>query len=144
MNLLKIARKPPPVVSPEDSVIVAINKMVGVGVGAVAVEKNGELVGIFTERDVLTRVVHKRVSSLNTLVGEVMTKNPHVAPIEMDASAAFEFMTNKHFRHLPVVDEDGKTLAMLSVRHLMGRIVEHFSHELEGLNAYIASDGIGG
>lgn len=144
MNLLKIARRPPLIVSPEDSVITAINKMVEVGVGAVAVEKSGELVGIFTERDVLTRVVHKRVSSLNTSVAEVMTKNPHVAPVEMDASAAFEFMTDKHFRHLPIVDEKGKIIGMLSVRHLMGRIVEHLSHELEGLNAYIAADGIGG
>jgi len=144
MNLLKIARRPPLTVSPEDSVIVAINKMVDVGVGAVAVEKDGELVGIFTERDVLTRVVHKRVSSLNTLVSEVMTRNPHVAPIEMDASAAFEFMTDKHFRHLPIVDEKGKIVGMLSVRHLMGRIVEHLSHELESLNAYLSADGIGG
>ena len=146
MNLLKIARVPPIVVSPQDSVRTAVNKMVDAGVGAVAVVDDAEnLVGIFTERDLLTRVVYPGRSVDDTPVEEVMTRNPHVAPAkEMEASEAFEFMTDKHFRHLPVVDENGRLVGMLSVRHLMHRIVEVLSHELEGLNAYIGADGIGG
>ncbi len=146
MDLLKIARVPPIVVSPQDTVRTAVNKMVDAGVGAVAVvEGDDRLVGIFTERDLLTRVVHPGRSVDETRMDEVMTREPHVAPArEMEASEAFEFMTDKHFRHLPVVDENGKLVGMLSVRHLMHRIVEVLSHELEGLNAYIGADGIGG
>ncbi|MCA9742091.1 MAG: CBS domain-containing protein [Deferribacteres bacterium] len=144
MNLLKIARKPPIIVLPQDSVMKAVEKMVKNKVGGVAVEENGVLVGIFTERDLQTRVVHKHLSALDTPVSEVMTRDPHTAPVEMEASAAFEFMTSQHFRHLPIVDENGKILGMLSVRHLMARIVEYLSHELESMNAYIGADGIGG
>jgi CBS domain-containing protein len=144
MNLLKIARVPPVVVSPQESVKAAVNKMCEVGVGAVAVVKDGDLVGIFTERDLMTRVVKPGLSTLDTPVGEVMTRQPHVAPREMEAGEAFEFMTEKNFRHLPITDQHGKLAGMLSVRHLMRAIVENLSHELESLNAYVSVDGAGG
>jgi CBS domain-containing protein len=144
MKLLKIARVPPIVVAPEDSIMAAIEKMCDAGVGAVIVVKKDDLVGIFTERDLLTRVVRPGVSTLNTPIAKVMTKNPNVAPIEMEASEAFEFMTEKNIRHLPIVDQQGKLAGMLSIRHLMRSVVEHLSHELEGLNAYLSVDSAGG
>lgn len=144
MNLLRISRKPPLVVEPDTVVADVVDKMVNTGVGAVAVVAGEKPIGIFTERDLMNRVVHKKLSPLSTRVGEVMTKEPMVAPIRMGADEAFEFMTGKHFRHLPVVDAEGKIKGMLSVRHLMSEIVQHLSHELEGLNAYISADGIGG
>ncbi len=144
MNLLKIARTPAITVSPEDTVMTAVKKMTDSEVGAVAVVENGELKGIFTERDLMTRVVGKHLSCLETKVGEVMTPDPEVAPVEMEASEAFEYMTERHFRHMPIVDEEGNLLGMLSVRHLMQKIVEVLAHELEGLNSYICADGIGG
>lgn len=144
MNLLKIARVPPVVVSPKESVKTAVNKMCEVGVGAVAVVKDGDLIGIFTERDLMTRVMKPGLSALDTPVAEVMTRKPHVAPPQMEASEALEFMTDKHFRHLPIIDQHGKLIGMLSVRHLMRAIVENLAHELESLNAYVSVDGAGG
>lgn len=144
MKLLKIARVPPIVVAPEDSIMTAVEKMCDNGVGAVIVMRNADLVGIFTERDLLLRVVRPGVSTLNTPVAKVMTKNPSVALAEMEASEAFEFMTEKNIRHLPVVDLQGKLQGMLSIRHLMRSVVEHLSHELEGLNAYLSVDSAGG
>jgi CBS domain-containing protein len=144
MKLLKISRVPPVVVAPEDSIMSAVDKMCEVGVGAVAVVRNGDLVGIFTERDLMMRVVRPGVSTLNTPISKVMTKNPNVAALEMEASEAFEFMTGKNIRHLPIVDKNGKLQGMLSIRHLMRACVEKLSHELEGLNAYLGVDGIGG
>ncbi len=144
MKLLKIARVPPLVVAPEDSIMAAVEKMCDAGIGAVVVVKNGDLVGIFTERDLLTRVVRPGVSTLNTPIARVMTKNPNVALAEMEASEAFEFMTEKNIRHLPVVDQHGKLQGILSIRHLMRSVVEHLSHELEGLNAYLSVDSSGG
>lgn len=144
MKLLKIARVPPVVVAPDECVMTAVEKMCEVGVGAVAVVENGDLVGIFTERDLMTRVVRVGRSALNTPVAKVMTRNPHVAPLEMEASEAFEFMTNQNIRHLPIVDDKGRLQGMLSIRHLMRRCLENLSHELDGMNAYLGADGIGG
>jgi CBS domain-containing protein len=144
MKLLKIARVPALTVKPEDSIMTAVEKMCDLGVGAVVVVEKGDLVGIFTERDLLTRVVRPGVSTLNTPIAKVMTKNPNVAPMEMEASEAFEFMTEKNIRHLPIVDQNGKLQGILSIRHLMRSVVEHLSHELEGLNAYLSVDSAGG
>jgi CBS domain-containing protein len=118
--------------------------MTTANVGAVVVLENERLAGIFTERDLMNRVVHKNLSAPSTRLREVMTANPYTAPAEMTAGEAFEFMTDKHFRHLPLVGEDGTVLGMLSVRHLMVCVGEHLSHELETLSAYMAADGIGG
>ncbi len=144
MNLLKIARKPPIVASPEDTVGSAVESMTGANVGAIVIVENNKPVGIFTERDLMTRVVHKNLSVPGTLLKTVMTAHPHTAPAHMEAGEAFEFMTDKRFRHLPLVDGEGRVIAMLSVRHLMETISEHLSHELENLSAYLTADGIGG
>jgi len=98
MKLLRIARVPPLVVAPEDSVMTAVEKMCDAGVGAVIVVKNSDLIGIFTERDLLTGVVRPGLSTRNTPIAKVMTKNPNVALAEMEASEAFEFMTEKNIR----------------------------------------------
>jgi len=144
MNLLKISRKPAIVASPDDSVMVAVEKMVENKVGAIAVIENEKLVGIFTERDLMKRVVHPGKSVLNTRLGEAMTTNPKIAPEKMEVNDAFHSMTNEHFRHIPIVDRAGKVVGMLSVRHLMKEIAEQLSHDVEGLAAYISADGIGG
>lgn len=145
MKLLRIARVPPVAAAPQDAVQAAVEKMCDVGVGAVGViDKDGRLVGIFTERDLMRRVVRPGLDPHETRVQEVMTPDPLIAPQEMEASDAFEFMTDKHFRHLPIVDHLGKLQGMLSVRHLMRHLVEHLSHELEGMNAYLGADAPGG
>ncbi len=144
MNLLRIARVPPLVVAPDETVKAVVEKMCEVGVGAVAVVDNEKLVGIFTERDLMRRVVRPGFSPQQMLISEVMTPDPLIAPREMSLRDAFEFMTDKHFRHLPITDHLGRVQGMLSVRHLMRDIVEKLSHELEGLSAYISVDGAGG
>lgn len=145
MKLLRIARVPPVVAAPLDAVQTAVDKMCDVGVGAVGViDKDGRLVGIFTERDLMRRVVRPGLDPHETRLQEVMTPDPLIAPQEMEASDAFEFMTDKHFRHLPIVDHLGRMQGMLSVRHLMRHLVEHLSHELEGMNAYLGADAPGG
>lgn len=144
MNLLKIARVPPIVVAPHDTVKAAVEKMCETGVGAVAVVDKEKLVGIFTERDLMRRVVRTGFSPQQMSVSEVMTPDPLIAPQELTINDAIEFMTDKHFRHLPITDHLGRLQGMLSVRHLMRNLVENLSHELEGLNAYISVDGSGG
>ena len=144
MKLLRLAHVPPVAVAPHDSVQMAVEKMCQEEMGAVAVTQGNKLIGIFTERDLMRRVVRPGLNPLETTVAEVMTRDPFVASAEMEVSDAFEFMTDKHLRHLPITAPSGELQGMLSVRHLMRHIVEHLSHELDGMNAYMSADGPGG
>lgn len=144
MNLLKIARVPPLTVSPDTTVMVAIQKMVDVGVGAVAVVNDDRLVGIFTERDVIRRVNARHLSTEATKVSEVMSSPVEVAHADTNPSEALSIMDSRHFRHLPIVDEENRIRGMLSLRHLLHRMVQDLSEELEALDAYVSADGPGG
>ena len=145
MKLLRIARVPPVVIKPHENVQLAVEKMCVAGVGAVTViDEENRPIGIFTERDLMRRVVRPGLDPRELAVGEVMTRDPLTAPQEMEASAAFEFMTDKHLRHLPITDHFGRLQGILSVRHLMRHMVENLSQELEGMNAYMSVDGPGG
>jgi len=145
MTLLKIARVPAPTVSADTSVQDAVAKMVEVGVGAVViVDAEDQIEGIFTERDVLERMAAKCLPCDTTKVGGVMSSQVEVAHRDTNPSEALLIMDSHHFRHLPIVDDQGKVLGMLSVRHLLHRMVEDLSHELEALDSYVSADGPGG
>ncbi len=144
MNLLKIARVPPLTVTPDTTVLEAIHKMVELRVGAVSIVENEDLVGIFTERDVMTKVATKGLPLDTTKLSDVMTTRPEVASREMNPSEALSIMVEKHVRHLPIVGEGMRLEGMLSVRHLLQRMVEDLSQELEALDNYVRADGPGG
>jgi CBS domain-containing protein len=144
MNLLKMARVPPLTVSPDTTVLEAIHKMVELRVGAVSIVEKDELVGIFTERDVMTRVATKGLPLDKTKLSDVMTSRPQVAGRDMNPSEALSIMVEKHVRHLPIVGEGMQLEGMLSVRHLLQRMVEDLSQELEALDSYVRADGPGG
>ena len=141
MDLLSIARIPPVSVSPRESVMRAVEKMTDAGVGAVVVIDDERLVGIFTERDLLRNVVAERMSALDTPVSLVMTRRPHtVRSGQMNVNEAFEFMSKMHLRHLPMVDDEGKVIAILSIRHLMRVIVDLLHKDVQLLNSFISAD----
>ncbi len=144
MSLLKIARIPAVIVSPESTVLNAIEKMVEVGVGAVVVVENDELKGIFTERDVMHRVAVKCLGPDTTRISEVMNSPVQVVHQDMKPSEALSLMDANHFRHLPVVDNENRVKGMLSIRHLLHWMVEDISQELHALDSYVNADGIGG
>ena len=85
------------------------------------VDTPGTLLGIVTERDLMTRVVAKALSPEKTLVSEVMTPNPHCVPPDMLVSDAVLIMIERGFRHLPIVSPVGKILGVFSVRDALPR-----------------------
>lgn len=105
-------------VPPHATVFEAVQKMVEARIGAVLVVDEGRLVGIFSERDVLVRVVSLHRDPLTTPVAHVMT----IDPITIDASTPVEDVLDQHsgkeFRHLPVMEE-GQLIGMVSVRDLL-------------------------
>ena len=143
MNLLKIA-KPAVTVSSKATVIDAINAMEEATVGAVVVVDEGVIKGMFTERDVMSRIVLKKKTPGQTLIADVMTSPVLTISEESSPDDALKTMWERHFRHLPVVDANGKVLAMISIRHLLHLKVENLTQELDSLEAYITADGIGG
>src|SRR4051812_39748485 len=87
-------------------------------VGAIAVLDSGRLVGIFSERDVMSRVVAEGLDPDKTLVSKVMTKDIVVADLKDSVDSALSKMHSVGCRHLPVV-KDGNLVGMLSIRDLL-------------------------
>ncbi|HEX3111364.1 MAG TPA: CBS domain-containing protein [Thermoanaerobaculia bacterium] len=87
-------------------------------VGAVAVLDDGRLVGIFSERDIVTRVVAENRDAAQTPIGVVMTKDLIVADPSDDIDDAVQKMLTGNCRHLPIV-KGGNLLGMISIRDLL-------------------------
>ena len=147
MGLLKIAHVPPARVYVEQTVLEAVQVMAKEGVGAVAVIERGEkaeLCGVFTERDVMLRVVLQKLDPEKTKVLEVMTSPVATITENLSADEVFSQMVERHMRHLAIVSSEGVLLGMLSIRNLLEHLVEDLRRELHSLDQYISNDGPGG
>ncbi|HXF90385.1 MAG TPA: CBS domain-containing protein [Candidatus Nitrosotenuis sp.] len=82
--------------------------------GCAVVVQNKKVVGVFTERDLMRRVVAKHLDPSKLTVAEVMTKDPHVAHLQDDISESMRRMSQGRFRHLPIVDENENLVGILS------------------------------
>lgn len=98
-------------------------------VGAMMVVEEGRLVGVFTERDALFRVVAEGRDGNHTALAEVMTPNPRTIQPEASFQQALEMMHEGRFRHVPVV-ENGRPIGMVSARDALGPELETFVYEL--------------
>ncbi len=98
-------------------------------VGAMMVVDEGKLVGMFTERDALFRVLAADLDGGSTPLAQVMTRNPRTITPERSFAHALGFMHEGRFRHLPVV-EDGRPIGMISARDALGSELESFVYEL--------------
>ena len=97
------------------TVLEATQKMNQHQVGALVITEDGRAVGIFTERDVLRRVVAEERLPANTRVGEVMTREVICVPVGADVDEVGAIMKNKRIRHVPVCAEDGRVVGMVSI-----------------------------
>lgn len=122
----------------------AVRAMVERNVGAAVVLDRGRLLGIFTERDIAVRVVLEHLNPDSTRVCEVMTTSVATVRESADRSSALKLMTDKHIRHLPVVDAEGRVLTMLSMRHLLRAEVQDLQQTVWQLVGETAIDGPGG
>jgi CBS domain-containing protein len=114
-------------VTPDESVQLAIARMLEENVGSVAVCERHQLVGIFTERDVL-RLAGEAGALGELKVGDVMTRSPVTVSPDDDALAAAKLMGERRIRHLPVV-QDGMVLGVLGIRDVMRSLVERLWRE---------------
>jgi CBS domain-containing protein len=116
----------------------AVQEMNRRKIGSVLVMEGGVLVGIFTERDVLMRVVAADRDPKNTPVAHVMTRSPVTIPSSMTIEEVMDMHSGKHFRHLPVV-ENGRVIGMISVRDILRWLAEANSKKADQLEDFIES-----
>ena len=119
-----------PITAPESiTVSAAAQLMKRNEVGAVMVVEEGRLVGVFTERDALFRVLAEGRDTLTTRLADVMTRNPATIHPDRPFAEALHIMYEGGFRHVPVV-EDGRPVGMVSARDALGPELEDFVYEM--------------
>jgi CBS domain-containing protein len=116
---------PPRRVGPRQTVAEAVALMRQERVGCVLVCEAERIIGILTERDILRRVIAPG-KPLTVSVAECMTPNPVVVDRKEPVAAAVRRMEEGGYRHLPVVDEIGRAVGVLSVKRIVHYLVEHF------------------
>jgi len=124
-----IADRKPITVHGGTTVFAAARLMKKHHVGALMVVDGDRLAGIFTERDVVFRVLAEGRDASTTRVSEVMTANPRTVDADKAVGYALMLMYDGGFRHVPVVD-DGKPLGMISARDALGPELQEFELEL--------------
>ena len=118
------------------TVLEACRYMTERNIGAVAVLEGERLVGIFSERDVLNRVIAKGLDPAATPLTEVMTPNPVVVDIGAPIQDCLQIMRQANCRHLPVVSE-GRLAGMVSLRDALEVDLDETTHEIKQMRAYI-------
>ena len=126
--------------SPDATVREAVKMMAGRKIGAVLITRDGKLAGIFTERDVLTRIVDAGLDPDKTKLEEVMTPDT-LAPNDqaMDALAR---MSSRGYRHLPVVDNK-QLVGIVSIRDIYGAVQKELESDLKTRDQLIFDTGYG-
>ncbi len=144
MNLLTIAHIPVVQVSPFDSVMTAVEVSLPARVGAVAVMDESRLAGIFTERDLMYKVVGERRDTESTLIHEVMTSPVTTIQSHLPIDEVLQMMLEKHIRHLPISEDGAQVDGMLSIRNVLQHMVFDLKEDLQSAINFIGADSPGG
>ncbi|MBL8984667.1 MAG: CBS domain-containing protein [Gemmatimonadetes bacterium] len=124
-------------ISPTDSVVAAATAMNQHGVGGlVVVDSEGQLVGMFTERDILRRVVAPGRDPATTVVGEVMTTEVLACQPETSLEECAAVMTSKRIRHLPVRDRQG-LVGIVTIGDLLAQQVDDQRATIQYLTSFV-------
>ena len=132
MSLLKWCDEGPATVSLQATVDDAIQTMLEKQVGAVAViDEHGVVAGMFTERDVLAKFALSGRDPKLTPVHELMSPMVEMATEETTPSEALQVMLERHYRHMPIVDDQGKVLGICSIRNILEARVDDLLAQLD-------------
>jgi len=132
MSLLKWCDEGPATVPVEATVEQAVQTMIDKRVGAVAViDEQGIVAGMFTERDVLAKFALSRRDPAATPVRELMSSIVEMATEATTASEALAVMLERHYRHMPIVDEQGKVLGVCSIRNILEARIDDLLAQLD-------------
>lgn len=125
-------------VSPSTTVIEALEIMSQYNIGALVVIEEGKLKGIFSERDYARKGIIKGRKAKSTPMSDVMTPNVFTVKEDMNIKNCMELMSDKKFRHLPVVNEEGTCTGVLSVGDLVTALIREQRQHIKFLERYIS------
>lgn len=121
---------------PNESVMTAAKLMADKAVGSVVIMDGGQLVGIFTERDLLNRIVSKGIDPKSVTLSDVMSKNVQTVNVNDSLEDCYEKMQETRARHLPIVSE-GQVVGMVTMRNLLEWLWREIEEENAHLKRYI-------
>jgi CBS domain-containing protein len=124
-------------INPAASVLDAVEKMNEMKVGALLVMEDRQVLGIFSERDVLRRVIGEMRKPAATCVSEVMTRDVVCVEPDTDLDDVSALMKDRRVRHLPVCDGDGGLMGMISIGDVNAYHASNRDATLHYLNEYI-------
>lgn len=125
-------------ISPYSSVYDGLEYLEEKNLGGLVVVENGNLIGVFTERDYARKVILKGRSSKETLVRDIMDTNPVFVTPDNTLDDCMQLMTNKFIRHLPVM-EDGELIGVISIGDIVKYIISEKDFIIENLEHYVTS-----
>ena len=126
-------------VSPDTSIYECAKIMSSTGIGALMVMENEKLVGIISERDIIRKLVASHSDISEFKVADIMTKEVMTVPPSMTVAEAMRLVTEKRFRHLPVM-ENGKLIGIISIGDLTRWAMLAQENEISSLTKYIHGD----
>lgn len=129
-------------VTPNTSVLETLLMMTEKAVGALVVVEGDHIAGIISERDFIHSIAEKERCVLNTVVLEYMTTTVTTVTPDHSIEDCMQLMTDKHIRHLPVV-ENGKLVGMISIGDIVKDIISSEKSRIDALENYIEGRGYG-
>lgn len=127
-------------IAPKATVYDALAVMAEKGIGSLLVTDGNKLVGLLSERDYARKVILKGRSSKETRVDEIMISPPITVSPECSIDEAMRIMTESRVRHLPVIDNRGEPLGIVSIGDLVNWIITSHEETIGQLQGYIAGN----
>ena len=123
-------------IDPDSSVREALSRMASKDIGALVVVERETVVGVISERDYARKVIMKGKSSLDTTVRDIMVSDPRCVGPEDSIETCMALMTDKHVRHLPVIETDS-LIGIVSIGDVVKSVITEHESKIEELESYI-------
>lgn len=129
-------------ISPKATVYQGLELLAKHNIGALPVVEDGQLVGMFSERDYARKIILKGKTSYGTLIEGLMTSKVFYLRPNRSLEDAMRMMTEKHIRHLPVLDK-GNLVGMITIGDVVKYMIQHQKSVIQDLEGYIAGSYVG-
>ena len=139
-NILKVKGRSVSTARPEDTVQEIANRLAQRKIGAiVVVGENGKVTGIISERDLIRAIAKDGANALHVPVHEIMTRDVVTCAVTTSIDEIMETMTLGRFRHVPVTDDDGALIGIVSIGDIVKQHIAEVELEVTAMRGYLAT-----
>ncbi len=126
-------------IAPDQTIYEALKVMAEHDVGALLVMEGRYLRGVFSERDYARKVILRGKSSIDTKVSDIMSGRVAYVTLDRTVEECLAIMTEKHFRHLPVLSDSHNVVGIISIGDLIKEVISQQQFIIKQLESYISS-----